>query len=147
MLSRLFLAVVLSLTLAAPAALPAAAQDTTGLDAIRTTYRLLLELFYRPLEPRDLLHAGWTALGDDADRRGTAAPAPLPPLPAESDAAFDVFAAAYTRYLANLPAGQSPSSAAMNVQSGMAESLSERHTHYLPPAIMQRFLSTVGGGR
>ena len=29
----------------------------------------------------------------------------------------------------------------------MADSLHEQHTHYLTPAIMQRFLPTVGGGQ
>ena len=41
---------------------PARAQDATGLDSISAEYHDMLDLFYRPLDPRDLLQAGWNAL-------------------------------------------------------------------------------------
>ena len=63
------------------------------------------------------------------------------------DAAFETFAGAYSTYVARLPPTFTPTMAAAAVENGMADSLHEQHTHYLSPAIMQRFLSTVGGGQ
>jgi len=123
------------------------AQDATGLDDVRAAYHDLLDLFYRPIEPPDLLQAGWAALGADADQRGVSAPGPLPDLPADADTALETFAGAYASYVASLPPTFTPAMAAAAVDSGMADSLHEQHTHYLPPAIMQRFLTTVGGGQ
>jgi len=60
-------AVFFSLALLASSLGPAVrAQDATGLDGIQAVYHDLLDLFYRPIEPRDLLQAGWTALGASA---------------------------------------------------------------------------------
>lgn len=140
----LFSLVLLATSFSSPAAY---AQDATGLDSVQATYRDLLELFYKPLEPRVLLQAGWTALGADAARRGAATPEPLPELSGDADAAFAIFAEAYSKYVASLPAGFSPPMAAAEVANGMAESVHEQHTNYLPPAVMQGFLSTVGGGQ
>jgi carboxyl-terminal processing protease len=123
------------------------AQDATGLDGVQAAYHDLLDLFYRPLVPADLLQAGWAALGSTADRRGIPAPGPLPELPTDADAAFESFAGAYSNYVASLPPSFTPTMAAAAVQGGMADGLHEQHTHFLPPAIMQRFLSTVGGGQ
>lgn len=132
---------------AAPAVPVAHAQEATGLDDVRATYKDLLELFYRPLDPRDLLQAGWTALAADADRRGISAPGALPDLAADPDTALETFSSAYSSYVASLPPAVTPAMAAAAVENGMADSLHEQHTHYLPPAIMQRFLATVGGGQ
>jgi carboxyl-terminal processing protease len=146
--SRSFLSVLFSLALLASSLAPAAhAQETTGLDGVRAAYYDLLDLFYRPLNPRDLLQAGWAALRADAERRGVAPPGPLPELPADADTAFDAFAGAYSSYVANLSSSLTASTAAADVQSGMADSVHEQHTHYLPPSVMQRFLSIVGGGQ
>src|SRR5207253_2298364 len=101
----------------------------------------------RPLNPRDLLVAGWAALRSDADRRGVGTPGQLPGLPADSDMASDAFADAYANYVATPPPRPTASTAAADVQSGMADSVHEQHTHYLSPAIMQRFLSIVSGGQ
>ena len=147
---RSLLAIWLSLLLvlaSAPAAPVGGAQDSGGIDAIRAEYNNLLNLFYRPLDPGDLLQAGWSALGNDAPRRGAAAPGPLPELPADPDEAFNLFANAYLNYLASVPASFTPAQAAADVGNGMADSLREQHTHYLPPAIWRAFLSTVGGGQ
>jgi len=141
-------AALFSLLVLASSLAPAArAQDVTGLDGVQAEYHDLLDLFYRPLDPRDLLRAGWTTLGTDADRRGAAAPAPLPDLPTDADAAFAIFSSAYTNYVATLPTGFASAQAAADVASGMADSVHEQHTHYLPAGVMQRFLSTVGGGQ
>jgi carboxyl-terminal processing protease len=149
MIPRSVLSVLFSLTLlASTVASPAAhAQDPGGLDGIHAAYSDLLDLFYRPLNPPDLLVAGWATLRADAERRGVAVPGALPDLPADAEMAFSTFADVYSAYVANLPPGLSASAAAADVQSGMADSLHEQHTHYLSPAIMQRFLSIVGGGQ
>jgi carboxyl-terminal processing protease len=148
MIPRSVFSILFSLTLLASSVAPTGhAQDTNGLDGIHAAYTDLLDLFYRPLNAHDLLSAGWAALRTDAERRGVAAPGPLSELPADADQAFNVFADAYSNYVATLPAGLSASAAAADVQSGMADSVHEQHTHYLSPAIMQRFLSVVGGGQ
>src|SRR5438132_1021990 len=131
-------------TLLAPAA---RAQDAAGLDSISAEYHDLLDLFYRPLQPRDLLVPGWAALGSEATRRGAPQPPPLADLPDEREAAFDTFAAAYSSYVAGLPASYSAGTAAAAVNNAMADSVHERHTHYLPPSILRQFLSIVGGGQ
>ena len=140
--------IVCSLALLAALLAPAAhAQDVFGLDSVHAAYRDMLDLFYRPLDASGLLQAGWTTLGADALRRGAAAPGPLPDLPSDdSEAAFNTFAGAYANYVASLPPSYTPAMAAAAVETGMADSVHEQHTHYLPASIMQRFLATVGGG-
>ncbi|MBV9576999.1 MAG: PDZ domain-containing protein [Chloroflexi bacterium] len=149
-LSRFVLAACLSLVLLASAALSPAtyAQDasaTVGLDGIGAEYHDMLDLFYRPVDPHDLLQAGWSALAADASRRGAAQPDPLPDLPADPDDALSAFSTAYSAYLSStsLPA----SAAATDVETGMADSVHEQHTHFLSPGIMRAFLSTVSGGQ
>jgi carboxyl-terminal processing protease len=149
---RLFpslLAVCLSLILlGASAVSPAAyAQDAPGLQDISAEYHDMLDLFYRPIQPRDLLQAGWTALSTDATRRGVPAPDPLPELPDDPDGAFAAFSTAYSAYVAGLPASMPATSAAIDIEMAMADSVHEQHTHYLSPGIMRAFLSTVGGGQ
>src|SRR5919199_2457586 len=146
-LPRLLPRLVCSLALLASLLAPAArAQDVDGLDSVRAAYYDMLDLFYRPLDPHDLLQAGWSALGADAGRRGANAPGPLPDLPSDADGAFSTFAGAYTNYVASLPPSFTAAMAAASIEAGMADSVREQHTHYLPPSIMQRFLATVGGG-
>jgi carboxyl-terminal processing protease len=147
-LLTLLRSVLFSLALLASPLAPAVhAQDAAGLDGVRAAYHDLLDLFYRPLEPRDLLQAGWSALVADTGRRGIAAPSPLPDLPSDADPAFQSFAGAYSTYVASLPRTFTPAMAAAVVEAGMADSLHEQHTHFLSQAILQRFLSTVGGGQ
>jgi carboxyl-terminal processing protease len=142
------LSVFFALVLLASSFAPVArAEDASGLDSVQAAYHDLLDLYYKPLDPRDLLRAGWTTLSTDAERRGASAPAPLPDLPSDADAAFTVFSGAYAPYVASLPPSFSAAMAAADVATGMADSVHEQHTHYLPPAVMQRFLSTVGGGQ
>ncbi len=142
------LSVLLSLLLLASTLSPVVhAQDASGLDGIQAAYHDLIDLFYRPLDPSELLHAGWSSLSADADRRGAAKPAPLPDLPGDADQAFTIFSSAYSSYVASLPSSFTAAMAAADVENGMADSVHEQHTHYLPPAVMQRFLSTVGGGQ
>jgi carboxyl-terminal processing protease len=147
--SRVILAAALSLVLlSAPNVAPAAlAQSDPGLDAISAEYRDMLDLFYRPVAPNDLLQAGWSTLGADAARRGATPPPALPALDADPDAALATFAAAYATYVAGLPSSFPASTAAADVQNGIADSVHEQHTHYLPPNIMRAFLSIVGGGQ
>jgi C-terminal processing protease CtpA/Prc len=144
---RSALSLLLSLGLLVSSLAPAHAQEAPGLDGLRAAYYDLLDLFYRPIDGRDLLQAGWTTLSIDAPRRGGSSPGPLPDLPSNADAAFDVFAVTYSSYVASLPATFTAATAAADIETGMADSLHEQHTHYLSPAIMQRFLQTVGGGQ
>jgi carboxyl-terminal processing protease len=144
---RSALSLLLSLGLLVSSLAPVHAQEAPGLDGLRAAYHDLLDLFYRPLDGRDLLQAGWTTLSFDAPRRGGSSPGPLPDLPSDADAAFAVFAAAYSSYVASLPATFTATSAAADIETGMADSLHEQHTHYLSQAIMQRFLQTVSGGQ
>ena len=142
-LPRIICSVALLACVLAPAA---RAQDSTGLDSIQATYHDMLDLFYRPVDPNTLLQAGWTTLSADAVRRGGSAPGALPELPTDPEAAFVTFAGAYANYVASLPPSYTPAMAAAAVETGMADSVHEQHTHYLPASIMQRFLATVGGG-
>jgi C-terminal peptidase prc len=136
--------VLLSATFVAPAAL---AQSDPGLDAISAEYHDMLDLFYRPVAPNDLLQAGWSSLTADAARRGATPPPALPALDTDPDAAYATFAAAYSTYVAGLPASFPASMAAADVQNGMADSVHEQHTHYLSPGVMRAFLSLVSGGQ
>jgi carboxyl-terminal processing protease len=138
--------VLLSASTLAPAALAQDAPDP-GLDAISAEYHAMLDLFYRPVTPSDLLGAGWSALGADASRRGVAAPPSLPALDADPDTAYATFAAAYSGYVAGLPATFPAAMAAADVENGIADSVHEQHTHYLSPTVMRSFLSLVGGGQ
>ena len=135
---------LLASTLLAPVS---RAQDPNGLDGIRAEYHYLLDLFYRTLDPRDLLKGGWSTLGSDAPRHGASPPPQLPDLPPDADEAFSAFADAYSSYVATLPASFTAASAAADVESGMAESLHEQHTNYLPRQVMRQFLQLVGGGQ
>jgi carboxyl-terminal processing protease len=148
-LSRVIVATAFSLVLlSAPNVAPAAlAQSDPGLDAISAEYHDMLDLFYRPVEPNDLLQGGWSSLSADATRRGATPPPALPALDSDAEAAYATFAAAYATYVAGLPASFPASSAAADVQNGIADSVHEQHTHYLPPSIMRAFLSVVGGGQ
>ena len=146
LLCRSLLSLLCCLALLAPPTPPAAAQDVEGLDSVRAAYHDMLDLFYRPLDPSDLLQAGWRSLGADASRHGQAGPGPLPDLPADADAAFDTFASAYSMYVSSLQPALTPTMAAADVENGMADSVKEQHTHYLPPSIMKLFLATVSGG-
>lgn len=140
MVFRSALSALLALTLLFA---PGAAQQDTGLATIRAVYHDLLELFYRPLDGRGLLRAGWSALQSDAAAHAVSVPPPLPDLPDDPDQAFEVFAGAYGQYVARQP---SPNAYLVMV-SAMADNPQEQHTHYLPASVMQRFLNLVGGGQ
>lgn len=127
-----------------PVAHADAASDVATLHA---AYTNLLDLFYRPLTPQELLQPGWAALQASASRRGGPAPHPLASLPDDPEAAFAAFAAAYTEYVANVPGSLNAVSPVADVASGMADGLHEAHTHYLSPSIMQRFLQSVSGSQ
>src|SRR5436309_14445259 len=144
---RTTLATWLSLALLlAPLLAPAArAQDATGLDSISAEYHDLMDLFYRPLQPRDLLAPGWAALGSDATRHGAPQPPPLADLTDDRETAFDTFAAAYASYVGGLPASYSAETGAAAVNNAMADSVQRRDTHELPPTLVLQFRSMVCG--
>jgi carboxyl-terminal processing protease len=146
---RIWAATALSLVLlAAPSAPAAVAQSNdVGLDAISAEYHDMLDLFYRPVQPNDLLQGGWSSLTADANRRGASAPPALPTLDGDPDAAYATFSAAYQSFVASLPSTFPAASAATDVENGIADSVREQHTHYLSPNIMRAFLSIIGGGQ
>lgn len=145
----LALVVVMGLVVAAgPRPVTTTAQPDAGggLGVVRAAYDILLDQFFRPLEPASLLTAGWDALGRDLARQGGRAPASLDGLPAGRDAAFAAFAARFGALVASDSFTMPPTDAAFVVADGMARSLQERHTTFLPPARFRAFLSSLGGG-
>lgn len=130
-----------------PSTSVAHADAASDLVTLHAAYTNLLDLFYRPLTPQELLQPGWAALQASASRRGGPAPQPLAGLPDDPEAAFAVFSIAYTEYMATLPNRADAVSPVADVASGMADGLHEAHTHYLSPSIMQRFLQSVSGGQ
>jgi carboxyl-terminal processing protease len=123
----------------------ASAEDVVGLDTIGSEYYDLLAMFYRPIDPHDLLKAGWTAIGADAERRGVSPPDPLPDLPDNPDAALATFSSVYSAYVASssLPA----TSAAADVETAMAASVHEQHTRYISPPNWRASQSALFGGQ
>lgn len=148
---RVLIAAVLSLGLLlapAPAPAPTAiAQTDNSLDAISAEYRDMLDLFYRPVQPNDLLQGAWSSLTSDATRRAAPPPPPLPPLDTDADSAYATFSAAFQSYVGSLPDSFPAAIAAADIENGIADSVHEQHTHYLPQNIMRAFLSIVGGGQ
>jgi carboxyl-terminal processing protease len=119
----------------------------SGLDVVRGAYDVLLDKFFRPIAPRDLLTAGWDALAGEARRAGLPDPPPLDALPEDRDAAFDTFSTDYLAYVAALPPSVSPTDVAFAVSTGMTASLHERHTNFLRPSAYNAFLGTLGNER
>ena len=129
-----------------PATIHAQASDQGGPTLIHAAYDDLMSLYYKPLQPSDVLNAGWSALLRAATRANLPAPPALPQLPTDQAGAFATFAAAYSSYLAGLPAGTAVGSLDSAIANGMASSLNEDHTNFLPPSSYQAFLASLGGG-
>ncbi|MGH3577589.1 MAG: PDZ domain-containing protein, partial [Mycobacterium sp.] len=112
-----------------------AAGDPTadGLALIQAEYRDLLNYFYKPLEPAALLQSGWQALQHSSAAKKTQVP-PLTALPADADAAFAAFATQYREFAATLPKAGQARSYAYVVADGIAGSLHEQHTQFVPSA-------------
>ena len=127
---------------------PLAAQpaDETRLDVVRAGYDILLDFFFRPLAPDELLRGGWAALTDAARRADLPAPPPLPPLPEGREPAFAAFSEAYLEFVAVLPSEVSAETVAFTIVDGMAESTNEGHTFFLTPAQYRNQLVSAGGG-
>jgi carboxyl-terminal processing protease len=144
------LLLLLSFLLAAPATAPAAAQaqpaDQGGPTLIHAAYDDLMSLYYKPLQPSDLLEAGWRALTRAATQSNFPSPKPLPPLSTDKDAAFATFSGAYAAYLQSLPPGTSQENLGSAIANGMASSLNEDHTNFLPPSSYRSFLASLGAG-
>src|SRR5690242_3044955 len=87
------LAVLVAVAGLAPAYAQSAA-DVAAVEVVRAEYNDLLDQFYRPLTPGDLLQGGWTALADDMRQHSLPTPPPLGPLPADREAAFAAFSQA-----------------------------------------------------
>jgi carboxyl-terminal processing protease len=129
-----------------PAAAQAPAADPAGLDIVRAAYDDLLSLFYRPLDPVDLLTAGWSSLASDLARAGDPPPPALGSLADDRDAAFSGFAAAYAHLLASAPPGVTPTGIAYAIADGMTRSVRDDHTNFLPPQAYQGLETSLGGG-
>src|SRR5579859_174525 len=102
-----------------------------GLAMLQAEYTDLLQFFYQPLDPDALLSAGWEALQRSSAARKTQVP-PLTPLPADADAAFAAFSAQYRRFAATLPKPSQARTYAYAVANGMAASVHEQHTQFVP---------------
>lgn len=128
---------------------PAVAQqgDAVGLDTAETAYDDLLDLFFRRPDPRDLLNAGWDALTLTRRRAGQAPPNALPALPDGRGPAFDAFASAYRGFAAGLTSDDERRQAAFSIVEGMAQSLHDQHTAFLPPDIYRSALAGLSGDR
>ncbi len=126
----------------------AAAQPAvdTKITVVRAAYDILLEKFFRPLDPGELLGGGWDALGQTLRRNDLPAPPTLGSLPSDRDAAFSRFTGVYNRYVADLPEDITPLDIAFTVVDGMAESLNEAHTSFLTPAQYRNNQASSGGG-
>ena len=94
-----------------------------------------------------LLQAGWGAVQADAAAHAVNVPAALRDLPNDPDQAFNVFATAYAAVRRGTIWSRPRQASLGSSRARMADSMHEQHTHYLPPALMQRFLSVVGGGQ
>lgn len=125
----------------------ALAADDTRLNVVRAAYDILMDQFFRPLEPDKLLSAGWKALAQANERAGRPGVPALGSLPGTREESFTAFSATYRGYAANLPPGLTAVEAAFTIVDGMARSLDERHTVFLPPDRYRSFLSQLGGSR
>ncbi|HZQ35006.1 MAG TPA: S41 family peptidase [Dehalococcoidia bacterium] len=102
-----------------------------GLATVRVEYTDLLRYFYKPLDPDTLLTAGWQAL----QQSSAAKKAPIPELgalPEDADGAFVAFAARYRQFAARLPKPSQARGYAFVVADGIAASLHEQHTQFVP---------------
>lgn len=131
----------------APPASRAQPAGPPGLDVVQATYAVLLDQFFRPLDPGKLLTEGWNALTDALVQEKLAPPPTLPPLPVDRDAALAAFSAVYARYVAQLPADLTAQDVAFAIASGMADSVQEGHTGFLPPASYRSVLGQLGGNQ
>lgn len=118
-----------------------------GLEIVQSAYDDLLSLFYRPLDPRDLLNAGWTRLSTDLQRAGGSPPPALGPLPEGQQPAFAAFSTAYEGLLAEAPPGLTPTEIADEIAAGMTSSIQDDHTNFLPPDSYQGLITSLGGGQ
>lgn len=146
----LALAVVFGLLLVGPwSRPPAAAQPAAGPDlgSVRAVYDDLLDIFYRPLNPADLINAAWSRLGVIPRVSDQPAPPALGPVPDDREGAFAVLASAYRHYLATLDPGRVDEATVASILiEGMVRGVNERHTAFLPPAGFQALRASLGSG-
>ena len=121
------------------------AGEIDRLDVVRAGYDLLLDDFYKQLDPRDLLSVAWTAFGDDAAVNNDPPPPPLPALAEDRDAAFATFQASYDAYQMALAVPLAADADAQKILDAIASSLENDHTGFLTPASYQSFLKSVTG--
>ncbi|MBI2762010.1 MAG: PDZ domain-containing protein [Chloroflexi bacterium] len=133
----------------APEAPAATAQpaDDTKLNVVKAGYDILLDYFFRPLEPAELLKDGWDRLAESNSDAGQPAPPLLGALPADRAGAFESFSRVYRSYVAHLPQGQSARDVAFTVVDGMADSLNEGHTAFFTPEQYRASISSSGGSQ
>jgi carboxyl-terminal processing protease len=114
-----------------PSTARAQSREDTAVATVARAYDLLLNLSFLAPRPATLLTDGRDALVRENRRAQRPTPA-LPELPADRVAAFGTFRESYRAYLATLPAGVTPQSTAATIVTGMAQSLHEQHTVFLP---------------
>src|SRR5262249_24724727 len=125
---------IATMPLTPPAAQPAAAQPAAATQTeskfpvVAATFDVLMDQFYKPLQPRPLLTAGWDAARIAAQRASAPVMPALMPLPEGRAAALTEFRAQYRAYEATLSGSFSPLMLAFVAANGMAASLNEAHT-------------------
>lgn len=130
--SLALLAVLLVLPVAGARRARAASDPVAdGLATVQAEYTDLLRYFYQPLDPDALLVAGWEALQRSSAAKKAAIPT-LGPLPAAADAAFAVFSERYRQFAARLPKPGQARGYALVIADGIAASLHEQHTQFVP---------------
>ena len=138
-------------TLGVPAALQTgsgltlAAVDAPNLDALKEGYDLLLDRFVQPINPVDLLNAGYGAVVKGLRDAGVAVKSPTPPpFPGDREQAYTAFGVGLATLLRESPPpdGFSPVGVAL---AAMARSVNETHTAYLTPAQYREFVAYLRG--
>ncbi|MFN8558576.1 MAG: S41 family peptidase [Dehalococcoidia bacterium] len=126
---------------------PALAPVSAPVAVVRAGYGVLLDKFYRPLDPADLLTTGWESLRVSSTLRGLPVPPSLPDLPPDRAGALAVFEQTFEAYLTGLPADANRTAVGFAIVEGMARGLRESHTFFIAPAQYRANLVSAGGGQ
>lgn len=98
-------------------------------------FNLLMDEFYKPLQPAPLLQAGWQQLTVEAQLRGAAAPGAAPAFTDDRASDLKLMTSALRSYATSLPTVPASFRPGDAVAHGMALSVNETHTAYLDPSL------------
>jgi carboxyl-terminal processing protease len=120
--------------------------QATRIETIKSAFDLIMDHFYRVPDPAELLDAAWEGAAEALTRAGTTARIPTAPrLPSDRQRAWSAFAGAYPALASLAPAGLSQTDLAFFAVNGMADSLEEGHTGFLPPSSYQATINQLSG--